>query len=211
MVSALSGDFGTAFDGMADLQDDIELVNGAYALLVANASDVQFLRLIAKDNPDIDPDLKRRIASRLISLGFVDLALQWLPNDMNPETRLLRARVFSEAGRLQDAMTELAGQTGEEVSALRARLHLKQSAFAAASNEFASIEMADPALRAAFLANDPALIAQHWVSDQSDALVEPISLSSDPQVSLAQGRSLIEMTKRKSASLKAALGEFSAP
>ncbi|WP_224824222.1 hypothetical protein [Cognatishimia sp. MH4019] len=210
MAAAIAGDFAIPFTAQDTMRDDTELQTGAYALLVANGSDMQFLRYGSDVVPTLNPDLQLKMARRMSDLGFYDMAFEWLPNNMAPETRLQRAQVFLESGRFEDALTELAGQSDLAAKELRATLHLRQKSYGSAARAFSAAELTEPALRAVLLANDPALIAEHWTAEQTDLLTSPLPVTTDELV-LSKDRDLIELTRQKSASLKKALAAFASP
>ncbi len=210
MAAALAGDFGSSFADQAVMTNDTELQTGAYALLVANGSDMQFLRYGSGSVPTLNSDLQLAMARRMADLGFHDIAFEWLPNNMEPETRLQRAEIFLASGRFDDALTELMGQPGPAVEELRAKIHLKRKSYGSAAQAFSEADLAEPALRAALLAQDPALIAQHWTADQTNIFTAPLPDATDELV-LSKDRELIELTQQKSALLEGALGSFASP
>ena len=211
MASGLAGDFGALFGSLQNKQEDIELLTGAFALLAKNSSDIQFLRHSAQEVPALNANLHLKIAERMMTLGFFDLAHIWLPNDMTPETRLMRARVFLESDRFEDALTELSGQLSRPATMLRAKVRLRQRAYSDAARIFADIDMNAPALRAAFLANEPELIAQNWVAEQAESFLVPLPEPAEDDPSLSADQHLIEVTQQKSAAIKDALATFATP
>ncbi|MEL7211303.1 MAG: hypothetical protein AAGK92_01500 [Pseudomonadota bacterium] len=210
MAAALSGEFGRPFAALSTMTNDTEFETGLYAILANSGSDMQFLRYGSRDIPALHADLALQMSARMLDLGFDDIAFAWLPNDMAPETRLLRAKVFLKGERFDDVLSELAGQEDVEAKAIRAEAHLKMRSYARAARDFSDADLKASSLRAALIARDPSLMSEHLGDEQTQLLTTPLPSPTD-EMALSKDRELIALTQKKSASLKDALAVFEKP
>lgn len=211
MISALSGDFASMWPSLEETFADEDLISGSYTLLLRNATDIQFLRYGTKIRGELKPELRLEFSKRFHDLGFQDLAIDWLPDDTKPETSLLRARIFVSKNQLPEALAQLDGAIGKEATRLKAEIKISQKSYAPAARDFLKAEAQSPALRAAFLSNDQALIAEIWEDDFADAMGVDLPVPTTGQTTLSESRNLITATKAKSSAFAAALNAFSAP
>lgn len=132
---ALAGDFPKAFrvfDGYRHSYPDDSPENTLVPLMTIvtrQADDVDFLIFVASgrtSNMPLPLEIADSVASRLLSLGFPEIALPVLmvqgAQPASAERRLLRARTHLELGQYHNAYVDLLGLDGVRADRLRAEL-----------------------------------------------------------------------------------------
>lgn len=121
LAHAASGDFETAFAGLAESPDTGPKI---WELAVTLAPDDVFLTLAVLDDstalPPLSDDLRQSIARRVLGLGLAHPALRWLDGLANPDP-ILKAQIALGRGDGRSALVALAGLEGEEAQALSLR------------------------------------------------------------------------------------------
>jgi hypothetical protein len=177
LALAASGDFDQAFwelerlaDGQTGTPHDIE--SAVMGLLNDRAPDPVFLSFSIGAPQStkfaLDDDVANAIATRLLSLGFVDIAAQYVvplaQSSFESDRRLLRARIALANKRPRQAELELLGMTGEDAKLLRAEAHSIAGEHATASNLFSETQNHEDAMRQAWIGGDWHTLQDHDTS-----------------------------------------------
>ena len=173
LARASAGQYDTAF-GLLDRPKAEEALGAAAGdirsqatdMLTAQADDATFLRIGLQQADQHAEDLMvattDRLATRILSLGFADVAARIVSapaKEDDADRRLIRARAALAAGRPRRAEEELTGLTGPEVDALRAELNAVSGQHEAALQAFEALDLKAEAERQAWLAGDWAKLA----------------------------------------------------
>ena len=144
-----------------DLPDDKDNMTASRVMsrLVSHGSDIDFLAGTAIRLPiPLAPNIENRIANRLLSLGFPEMANRFMTNtaegDDGRERRLLRAKAALAMDQPLQAEAELLGLSGQDVKLLRAEAQKSGGDFGAALAEIEGLEMDEKRLELAWLAGD---------------------------------------------------------
>ena len=152
LARASGGDYATAF-GMA-AETGPQIAADLWRLLAASGPDSALLdhAVLAPGMalPPIDSVTRERIGARLLSLGFPDEALLWLPPDN--VVQVAEAELAREDAR--SALRALAGETGPEAERLRAAALAQLGDASAAARAFTAAGDAASARTALWRAED---------------------------------------------------------
>lgn len=166
----LNGAFQKAYDriSVADgnyVSEDIatDMHNVWLEALVKKGDDVTFLKLAMRELADgFRPGRDRtvlEVAERLLVLGLPDAALQQASmigsgSALEPEVRILRARALTDLGRIEEAEILLIGQTGDDVTRLRADLRNRMGDHELAGTMYSELGEGALARQEAWLSGD---------------------------------------------------------
>ncbi|EEW26580.1 hypothetical protein [Rhodobacter ferrooxidans] len=155
LALAAAGDFDSAFSQL-DLAPDAEA--DLWKILAEQGPESALLaHAVLPDSAapvTLAPPLRRKIAERLLALGFADKALRWLPamSDLASTSeladRLLAARAELQRQDARAALRLLAGAEGPDAVALRARAQLQLGNMPSAAGLFAEVGDSASAQRA---------------------------------------------------------------
>lgn len=175
-----------------DLPDDKENMTASRVMsrLVSHGSDIDFLAGAANRLPmALAPEVENRIAARLLSLGFPEMADRFLTStaegDDGRERRLLRAKAALALDQPLQAEAELLGLSGQDVKLLRAEAQQSGGDFGAALAEIEGLEVAEKRLELAWLAGDWTAL----ISSDDDVLSQAARLMVSSGSTLESGSS----------------------
>lgn len=193
-----AGDFDAAFSRSPSANPGA--VAELWAQLARSGQDASLLdHAILPDEtpiPQLDPALRNQIADRLLTLGFADQALRWLPDATDDATLQSVARAELARGDARMALRSIAGLDTPESNRIRAAALERLGDQAAAARAFA--DAGDTSAEAAALWR-----AQDWNasaiagSDPVRAALRALSpdapvMPPDGNAPLAQGRAQLE-------------------
>lgn len=206
LARALSGDFDSAF---AALAESAETAPDLWHLLAEKGPDEALLAHALTDDPALRDALpaetRRKVAERLLTLGFADAAGLWAGAD-DP---LLSARAALMTGEPERVLQILGAADGEEAKKLKAEALLQVDA-AAAVPAFEGLGDADAAARAARLAEAwPELAANQ--GDAWGVVAGALSPASTPSQTLARSRALVDSAQGTRAAVDALLKSVPLP
>lgn len=177
-----------------------EMRHFALESLVDEANDPTFLKLALRElrsgfRPKGDV-LVLRIARRILALGLPDAALSQLAmipsgSSARTEAAVLRAEALLELGRHEEAEIILIGQTGEEVTRLRAELRDRMGDHELAGSMYS--ELGEDAL-----ARQAAWLSGNWTSvadGSEDALAQAAAMIQTPPDSFDPGNPSLAMAE----------------
>ncbi len=157
----------------------------AVEAVVERADDLTFLKLAMRDlqtgfRPARDQTVLA-IAQRFLATGLPDAALNQLAmipsaSAVSPEAAILRARALLDLGRHEEAEIILIGQTGEEVTWLRAELRDQMGDYELAGSMYSELGEETLARQAAWLSGDWGSVAD----GSEDALAQAAALIQSP-------------------------------
>lgn len=229
LALAASGDFDAA---------RLELINapdaepGFWKILADKGPDTALLAhavfLQGDAPPEVQLDLRRRFAMRLLGLGFADPALRWLLDVMDfttraaPESRLLAARAQLQRHDAQAALRLLAGLDTDEAVDLRAQALAELGDVSQAADLFAAVGKSDSELRVARQAREwdrvsskadgPWRQAARLISPSPDVpTTEGMAAETPPPGPLEHSRQLLEESARARATLNTLLLQLQVP
>ncbi len=125
LAAASTGDFATAF-GLRNAKPETEPLVWR---ILANQGDDDAVLIYALRSQNLEisppkPEVQRKLAERLLSLGLADQALMWLPetemSDLTSDDRILGARIHLGRRDALDAQRLLAGLDTQVANDLRA-------------------------------------------------------------------------------------------
>lgn len=209
LAAAMTSDYATAF---ALLDRTPDTFADLWSLAAEAASDDLFLDQAARQaakHPPLAGDTARKLAERLLALGFPDLALQWLgPVDTDAEEDL---RLFAAKARLslRDAPAALALLTGinsSEAARLRAEATLQLGDAHAAAEVLMEAGATDEGQRVLNWTQDWSLVGAEGAEDWSGAaaLVDPPA-DAPAAGPIARGTALAEESAAARAKIEALL------
>lgn len=141
LALAHSGQFAEAFDRLAMMEANSGAPPGndtrlaVMSRLVNHASDIEFLaETLASTSEGLPPALGNSVAKRLLTLGFAEMALAYLPEAAEGpdgrERRIMRAKAALAMDEPVTAEAELLGLSGEDIDVLRADARRRQGNYA---------------------------------------------------------------------------------
>ncbi|MDP3961955.1 MAG: hypothetical protein Q8Q26_18155 [Pseudorhodobacter sp.] len=225
LALAAAGDFASAFGQLAlapDTEPDL------WRILAEHGPDSAVLEYAVLEPETAPPTLpvetRRLLVDRLLTLGFPDPALRWLPKGLAPgpatpdQDRLLAAKAQMQRRDAREALRLVAGLTGPEADRLRAEAHARLGDPVTAASLLAALGDLPGEQRAARQAQGWALIADHgqdpWQAAARLVLPAPAgsaaSLAVAPQSipgPLARGRQTVAESAAARATLTALLAE----
>jgi len=226
LALAAAGDFASAF-GQSALAPDA--VPDLWRILAEHGPDSAVLEHAVLEPEAALPTLplatRRLLVERLLTLGFPDPALHWLPEVLAPgpaatdQDRLLAAKAQMQRHDGREALRLVAGLTGPEVDHLRAEAQARLGDPVTAASLLAALGDQPGEQRAARQARGWALIADHGPDSWQAAarLVLPpapadsaagLSVAAEPIPGpLARGRQTVAESAAARATLAALLAE----
>ncbi|MDP4034466.1 MAG: hypothetical protein Q8P60_16750 [Pseudorhodobacter sp.] len=146
LALAAAGDFDSAFRQRAfapEAEPDLWRIlanHGADSALLEHA-----VLPDATAPPEVPLATRRKLAVRLVALGFAEPALHWLAEILAPdakataEDRLLAARVQMDRHDIREALRLVAGMSGPEADSLRAKAQVRLGDLIGATRLFAAL------------------------------------------------------------------------
>ena len=216
LAQAASGDFDSAFAGLAERPD---LEPDLWRLLAEIGTD-QAVLAHAVTLPDVklstdDLETNAVLASRLLGLGLPDQALRWLDQADDPDSLLL-AQVHLARSDGQAALAALASLPDDIAAPLRAIALQIQGDEVAAAETYAAIGDTDGERRASARARDWLRMANLSPSDWGAVVerLQPLFVDANPLLqpaSLARGRQIAESASQTRTEINALLASIAAP
>lgn len=203
---ALAGDFDGAF-ALADAQPDTQAA--LWPLLAGMAPDSALIArgiLPEGESPGTTPETARRMAARLLDLGFAEAALRWIGPQGDP---VLAARAELARGDADAALRRLGATRSGPADSVRAEALLRLGNPAAAATILAGSDIA--AERSARLQ------ARQWAEIGAGApaawraAADRLAPSARAEGPLAQGRDLVRASADTRAALDALLSATTVP
>ncbi|WP_416914290.1 hypothetical protein [Seohaeicola sp.] len=165
LALAHAGEFAEALDRLKMKSNDLPADNASVTAsrvmsrLVSHGSDVDFLAgTVTWQLMALAPETENRIATRLLSLGFPEIANRFLTRaaegNEGRERRLLRAKAALALDQPLQAEAELLGLSGQDVKLLRAEAQQRGGDFEAALDEIEGLELEEKHRSLAWLAGD---------------------------------------------------------
>lgn len=165
LALAHAGEFPEAFDRLLMASNDFSADSASntasrvMSRLVSHGTDIDFLAGTATILPmALASETENRVAARLLSLGFAEMANRFLTKaaegDEGRKRRLLRAKAALALDQPLQAEAELLGLSGQDVQLLRAEAQKRGGDFAAALAEIEDLEVAAKRNELAWLAGD---------------------------------------------------------
>lgn len=199
LARALSGDFPGAFSALSDAKSAEAAL---WRLLAAQGPDSILLeRAVLGDTavyPDTSAETARRLATRLLDLGFADAAGRWLARAV-PDTataavadRNLAARIALARKDGRTAINLLAGEDNPEAQRIKAQAALQLGDSALAANLFATLGDSKAEDAAQRLARDWARVKQESDPLWAEAATRSAPLQAPGGPPLAASRSLLD-------------------
>lgn len=186
-------------------EDTVRLTDLAYDGLVAVAEDIVFLEhtvgpAMRKKLAKVNKEIRTKVASRLVDLGFPDEARAVL--DLNTDVpmdyeRLVLARAALAAGDVQIAMGYVAGLTGADADRLRADALAEIRNHADAARLYSELGLNPDALREAWLAQDWLRVTELGAGSQQEiAALLSAEVKTPDDTPLESHRALIKRSAR---------------
>ncbi|WP_436398444.1 hypothetical protein [Roseobacter sp. S98] len=201
-AKARSDDFHTAFDLVDSIEADYEMLlttrSEIFTDLTKAASDVKFMQYFSSDYERIagfvTPNTARQVASRLLELGFPNMAedaLSVIEGEFNiSQHRALSARIELDRDNPQAAISLLPDPQNDEEIEILANALAQMGRLAEARQSFLQIENKEAALEAAWLSGD----WQELVSVEEPVYGNAILASSLPDRRVTPSDSILEET-----------------
>lgn len=229
LALAAAGDFDSAFRQRAiapQAEPDLWRIlanQGADSALLAHAVLPQ-----ASSPPEVPLATRRKLAERLVALGFAEPALHWLAEILAPdakataEDRLLAARAQMNRLDTREALRLVAGMSGPEADGLRAKAQVRLGDLTGATELFAALGDGSAEQRTARQARawplvfdrgeDPWRAAAHLVlSAAEDAGGSASAERTEIPGPLARGRQAVEESAAARQTLLSLLSQASVP
>ena len=165
--------------------------------------------------PMIEPAARLQIGDRLLTLGFADAALLWLPSGTDSASLLRVARAELQRGDARAALRRIAGRTGPEIDLVRAGALAQLGDQGSAATAFGSAGDTEAQVAALWRAQDWTASATTGSLPRRAAL-EALSPAAAPpsgnaEAPLAQGRALLQDSARAREAILALLQATPAP
>lgn len=175
LAHARNGHFAAAFEGLARIKAGVSpaLRRRVVTILTEDGSDAAFLRhAFAMAQDDARPDgLSRKMAARLLALGFPRRASMLLPAPASAESMemsVLRARLALYEGRPAATLSFLEGLSGHEVERMRGAALSQLGNSPSALKSFAAAGAVDEQKAMAWKAGDWRLVLRHGSAAQKE-------------------------------------------
>lgn len=216
LAEASAGDFESAFDQLETVPD---AAADLWHLLAEKGPDSAVLAhaILPADRapPGASVETRKRLADRLLGLGFPDQALTWLDREGRVDP-LLAAKAELERKGGQAALRLIAGQTGAEAEALRGNALAGLDEPGQAATAFAAAGDAAAQMRALGWSRDwPGLAAngpEAWrAAAQLVTTPSPEAQASEPSTPLARSRALLAESAAARQTIEALLSKVPAP
>ncbi len=209
LAAAMTSDYATAF---ALLDRAPETFADLWSLAAEAASDDLFLDQAAQQavkHPPLAEATARKLAERLLALGFPDLALQWLgPVDAKADEalRLLAARARLSLRDAPAVLVLLTGINSSEAAHLRAEATLQLGDAQAAARVLTEAGATDEAQRVLIWTQDWPLIGAEGAQDWREAAALLTPPGEAPAAGpIARGTALAEESAAARAAIEALL------
>jgi hypothetical protein len=210
LARGLSGDFAGAFAGLPTVPDSapdlwrILAQTGPDSAVISNA-----LLVDGSPVPDSGPDTRKRLAERLVDLGFPDQALVWLADVADP---VLSARAQLRRQDPQAALIALGDMVGSDASPLRAKALSMIGDASTAADTYAAAGLVEDALQETIKARNWPRLADtgpaHWQGAAIEVTASDLAAAPGP---LARGRALTERTETTRLAIDALLSSVGPP
>ncbi|WP_102224053.1 hypothetical protein [Acidimangrovimonas sediminis] len=205
-----TGQFAAAF---AMMGDDPEGAPRLWQLLAEHGSEEALLQAaITPPDLPLDAETRRRIADRLIGLGFGAAARAWITTDQSGDEadRLRLGRAALASGDSAAALSALDGLADPAAALLRARALAAEGDHEAATRAYQQIGAVDLAGSQAWRAGDTAIVKSAGSEAQKKALSlpDPSSAVADPALGpLARDRARVDASRNARETLTKLLAE----
>ncbi len=196
LAAAMTADHATAF---ALLEHSPATLADLWSLSATETADDLFLAQAAKwaaSHPGVAEPVSRQVASRLSSLGFPDLALQWLGpvnGSSDEDLRLLAARARLDLRDAPAALQLLAGINASEAARMRAEATLQLGDAGSAARLLMQAGATEDGQRVLAWTQDWPLIGvegpEEWRSAAGVAAPAPVAAAAGP---ISSGTALVE-------------------
>ena len=141
LATAAAGDYARVFEALVPPGDRVRAE--IWTLLADRGPDAalieQAVPQAVRARAEAPATVRHNLADRLLGLGFIEPAFQWLGNDAGPPARLLRARGELARAAPEAAIAHLAGMQDAEATFLRAEALLAMGQAGAAAQIFADL------------------------------------------------------------------------
>lgn len=198
-------DEGLAMLSEIEMRDGKDTARGVrddlFTILLREASDFEIVQAVVPLEPKgpvgLEFGVETVLASRLFHAGFVELAARTLSSSTKSRSgsrQLLKARIALAQGLPKRAEAELLGLQGDEAEMLRGKAKTLSGEHSEAVARYASVNLEEMKVEAAWLAADWDVLVQAEQSKYSDlALLRQERLAQDAtQISDTEGRILAQ-------------------
>ncbi len=210
LAHARNGDFAAAFDRLALMDSGARpaLKRAVLGILSAHGSDVAFLRHVLAMDPGAQRPqaVSRKIAARLLALGFPDRATAFLPVPAPNELKalsVLRAEIALSKGKPAAALSFLDGLSGPGAERVRGAAFSELGDLSAAFESFLAAGDTEQLKTMAWMTGDWLRVSQYGDAAQKEFAAlqrekgdtPPKAIEADSPPSLAQARALLAQSR----------------